>query len=369
MKTNRFEKHKKLTLVIFVLVMALALDFAAGAIFLTRPPEVVDRIPNAYYNHDLKPMWSNTESWGAGPYLLTTNHLGFKDRSMRTIPLDAGRRRILFIGDSFTEGIGIPFDRTFVGRIQNELDAQGVDVLNAGVASYAPKLYYFKTKYLLEHGLKFDELAVFIDLSDVQDEIAYLDWKPTTPDAFRFRWDKFTHKVDRFFEHHSLIYLHSLRPLLLGEGKRQLRAFLFGGGRVTPEEAKYIADRGSWTFDDTVYNEWGKEGVDLALKNMQQLYELCKEHGIKMSVAVYPWPITILHKDLNSRQVSIWQNFAKERSLDFYNFFPAFIATTTPVDQELATYYLPGDTHWTSPGHQVIADEWLSQYAKNNKKK
>jgi hypothetical protein len=41
-----------------------------------------------------------------------TDSLGFKDASRRAVP---DRRRILFIGDSFTEGVGLPYEQTFVG--------------------------------------------------------------------------------------------------------------------------------------------------------------------------------------------------------------------------------------------------------------
>ena len=364
---NRFERHKKLTLFLFVVVIILCIDLLAGEFFLTHPDPIRGRIANPYYHHGLEPMYHDIESWGAGPYDFYTNSLGFKDNANRVIPLTINQHRIVFMGDSFTEGIGIPYSETFVGRITETLKPRGYDVLDAGVASYAPTLYYIKTKYLLEHGLKFDELIVFIDLSDVQDELFYKDWTPTTPDSWRTRYENLTHTLDFFFEHHSLVYLHGLRPLILGEDKRRLRAFFFGGGRVTAEEAKYIADRGRWTFDERVYQEWGKDGVALEIARMNDLYELCKKYHIKLSVGVYPWPVTIMNKDVNSRQISIWQNFAKEHAIDFYNIFPPFMATTTPVAKEVEIYYLPNDTHWTSAGHKVVADTWLAQYAQKNK--
>lgn len=40
------------------------------------------------------------------------------------------RHRILFIGDSFTEGAGLPFEQTFVGMFSQGVP--DVDVLNAG---------------------------------------------------------------------------------------------------------------------------------------------------------------------------------------------------------------------------------------------
>src|SRR5262249_13185665 len=45
-----------------------------------------------------------------------------------------------------------------------------IEFLNAGVASYSPSIYYKKIKYLLDRGLKFDEVVLLSDSSDVEDE-------------------------------------------------------------------------------------------------------------------------------------------------------------------------------------------------------
>ena len=88
------------------------------------------------------------------------------------MPLKSASRRILLIGDSFTEGIGQPFENTFAGLLAQEgaKRANKVEFLNAGVASYSPTIYYAKIKYLLDKGLQFDEVVLLSDSSDVEDE-------------------------------------------------------------------------------------------------------------------------------------------------------------------------------------------------------
>ncbi|HEY4504020.1 MAG TPA: hypothetical protein VJJ28_02850 [Candidatus Paceibacterota bacterium] len=367
---NRFEKHPKLTFFIFLAVILIIVDLFVGTIFLAKPEKQKGRIADPYINHTLTPNFEGVEPWSGGRYKIYTNNLGFKDSLNRNVPLEMpDKHRIIFIGDSFTEGIGIAYDKTWVGLIEQKLGPIGYDILNAGVASYAPTIYYLKTKYLLEHGLKFNELVVFVDISDVQNELAYQYWKPTTPYSLKTLWEKYSHKVDFFFEHHSLTYLHLVRPTLFGFTSRRLYTLLIDGGAKNEKEAKYIADMGQWTFDDEVWNDWGQDGAKLELEWMKKLYELCKEYNIKMSVAVYPWPIHVEKRDLNSRQVAIWQKFSKENNLNFYNFFPTFISTTTPFKKEKELYFLPNDTHWNEAGHEIIAKEWLKQYLRNNKKK
>jgi hypothetical protein len=103
---------------------------------------------------------------------LITNSLGFKDGSVRDVPLQTTGRRILLIGDSFTEGIGMPFEDSFAGLLDHagKERPEKIKFLNADVASYSPSIYYKKIKYLLEKGLRFDEVVLFSDTSDVTDE-------------------------------------------------------------------------------------------------------------------------------------------------------------------------------------------------------
>ena len=88
--------------------------------------------------------------------------------------MKSANRRILFIGDSFTEGVSLKYEDTFVGLIDSALKKEKIDVLNAARASYSTIIYWRKIKYLIEDiGLKFDEVVVFIDISDAQDEGFY----------------------------------------------------------------------------------------------------------------------------------------------------------------------------------------------------
>ena len=69
------------------------------------------------------------------------------------------------MGDSFTEGIRLNYEDTFVGLIEKELNKKNIEVLNGGRESYSPIIYWRKIKYLIEElGLDFDEVVLFIDI-------------------------------------------------------------------------------------------------------------------------------------------------------------------------------------------------------------
>src|SRR5262249_61615194 len=87
----------------------------------------------------------------------------------------AGTKRILVLGDSFTEGVGVSAAETFTAQLQSLLDGAGLDrwrIINAGVASYSPLLEYL---YLKTQGLALepDVVLLNLDLSDVYDDFEY----------------------------------------------------------------------------------------------------------------------------------------------------------------------------------------------------
>jgi len=134
----------------------LLLDLMYSNLIYKKEDRVSARIANPVYHHDLAASFSGYDRWGDGNvYRLYTNSLGFKDVSPRIVSLAQDQRRVLLMGDSFTEGIGVPFEQTFAGLLFRDglENVNKVEFLNAAVVGYSPVIYYKKIKYLLESGL------------------------------------------------------------------------------------------------------------------------------------------------------------------------------------------------------------------------
>jgi hypothetical protein len=103
------------------------------------------------------------------------NSLGLRDREI-ALEKPSGTKRILMLGDSFTEGDGVEQHETFSSLLQRKLDSlslpQQWEVINAGVGSYSPLLEYL---YLVREGVKLkpDLVILNFDISDVYDDITY----------------------------------------------------------------------------------------------------------------------------------------------------------------------------------------------------
>ena len=127
-------------------------------------------IEHKIYNHDLLKSHKVETSFANRRYTLCTDKNSFKT-DCKNILEERKIFDIAFIGDSVTEGVGFDYNDTFVGLIDKKL--KSFDVANLGASSYSPSFYYAKIKYLLSKKYSFKEVIVFIDLTDIQDEVYY----------------------------------------------------------------------------------------------------------------------------------------------------------------------------------------------------
>jgi len=312
-------------------------------------PEAAERryrVASPVYDHDLARSLDVTGRWGGIRYPLRTNSLGFRDARVRDIPLRGGSPRVLFIGDSFTEGIGVAYEWTYVGLLDRRLGARGMEVLNAAAASYSPTIYYRKLKYLLEEaGLGLDYVVVAVDLSDVPDETFYdLDstGKVVThaPPGARLR---------QFLKEHSLAFHVA-----------DVVKDTFWSRLTDPEHwALGMSDtRADWTVDAEAYESYGRWALDRAGSRMSALLELLRAHEVGMALVVYPWPTQIVRGDSASLQVRFWEAWAGERQVPFFDLFPPFYGG--PAERVVRANFIAHDVHWNERGHRLIAETLLA---------
>jgi lysophospholipase L1-like esterase len=324
---------------------------------------------NSIYHHDLKKNYIFKDIFGNKP-IIYTNLLGFKDIKIREIQNKINERRIVFIGDSFTEGVGLKFEQTFVGIIYKFAKKNNIEVLNAGVQAYSPIIYWRKVKWLIEEKkFKFDELVVYVDISDIQDEAQY------------YTLDNKENIISRGLQE-KFIEDRNLRALFINIMDKytfftfRIIQFLKNPHYYTakPQDLNFnswtiiIADgpnnKGNWTIKDLSYS---KKGVALSTKYMDKLFRLCKNNNIKMTIAVYPWPNQVWYEDLDSKQVQIWKNFSEERGIKFINNFPDFVKKKISDNDKLdiiKKYYFPADVHFNEYGSKVIANNFINSYFK-----
>src|SRR6185295_9766294 len=127
-------KHPRLCALGFGLLMALVLDVILGTAYNRRIEARFEkmrefRISSPIYHHDLHSNISNaTQLWGSRETPVFVNSLGFRDRSARQVPLTSDHHRLLLMGDSFTEGISVDYEKSFAGLAEDALGKEGIEV-------------------------------------------------------------------------------------------------------------------------------------------------------------------------------------------------------------------------------------------------
>jgi hypothetical protein len=351
-------------MVSYCLALLLIFDFAYSALTMGAERDRAARVYDPVFDHTLAANFDGYDVWGEVRYRLITNSFGFKDAATREVPLTSDARRILLIGDSFAEGIGQPFEASFAGMLAQAGDKQPdkVEFLNAGVASYSPSIYYKKIKYLLDRGLKFDEVVLLSDSSDVEDEATSyfcIDDDPkyhalcTVPAgaAPAGAAPAAAAKRDFLIDHFAIT--NRVRILV----KRWVQSHLGNRRRAIDSDHNRIG----WTSENPDPARYLPLGVDGGIarsnQNMTKLFDLLASRGIPLTIVVYPWAQQIAQNDRDSRQIALWRDFCLMRCRAFVDLFPVFFAAADRDKDWYEHLYILGDDHFSAAGNRMMFEE------------
>jgi hypothetical protein len=314
---------------------------------------------------------------------MVTNSLGFRSQSSKQVPLKSKKRRILLMGDSHVEAVGVAFEDSFAGLLEEGLSAKQVEIFNAAAVSYSPKIHYLKAKYLIETvGFRFDELIVFIDISDMQNELVYENFYP---EKFGVAFKTF-YRLSSFLRKNSFVFF-SIYKIIDTKQKneffkatKKFESFRADNVITDSEELYYtffsdFNDKdllsnpqfhgvGEWCYDENL-RPLADKGLAAGRSNLKKLSEVCKKNKIKMTISVHPWQVQLLKGRITDYYTRSWETFAFENSIGFINLYPLFINHFNPEivrDQ----FYIKQDNHWNRAGHKVVAD-YLIHYLTHQK--
>jgi len=369
---------KKKTINIFkILIICIFFDFLFTYLIFSKfnlveafYPNKDHRVSNEFYHHSFKANVDTFDVWGAYKYNFITNSLGFKDKKNRIIDKKTNfRKRIIVNGDSFVEGIGIKYENTFVGLLDNFLSKKNIEILNAGVASQSPILYYKKIHHLLEERkIEFDEFILFLDISDIVDEYFY----SKNYNINQIQKKNFRDRLQDFLVNNSITYLffdiffgklNILKENIIIKNQ----ASKFYNKKISELTKNDIdiynsinVERGNWTHNDKLWKDYAMKGRQLAEKNLNILNHLLKEYDIKFTLVIYPWPKQIYIPNKSKLHSIFWEKWSYKNNVNFINLFEDFNAVKS--DKIISQYFIPGDVHWNENGHKYIYELLLKYY-------
>ncbi len=272
-------------------------------------------------------------------YCATANSLGFIDKEWQ-MNKKPGEKRILALGDSFTEGDGAPFDSSYVALLREKVSTHDDSyyVMNAGVCGSDPFNNYINLKDLL---LKFQ--PDFVIQSIVSQDLI-------TDIVLRGGMERF--KKNGIVEHYPApfwepLYAMSYISRIFFEmaGYNQL----LRKGEITSEEEQRLNRQVIELFDEYA-NLCAQENIKLIVIQRPERDEIENEQ--------YLFDFTEINNYLISNEKIIFIDLLP----DYLNYIK--INNTSPSD-----YFWKYDGHHNSKGYEMMAETILNNiyaYIKTN---
>ncbi len=363
---------KKITKIIIYSIILLSLDFVlSNLVFKKKNFWNYDRLLDHYwrvssdiYHHGLMANIDIIEPWGFNlEKKLITNSIGFRDFTKKKILKIPTRKRLLLIGDSAIEGAGYDYEYTIGGLLQNHLNEK-YEVLNSAVGSYSPSIYFKKIKYYIDQGYVFDKSIIFLDPSDIIDEL-FIKYDSKENIIVEKSNES---KLSKFLLNNFLIFRSFLR---LSDGTESLKNYIklkykaskkFDKSffKTSSEDALFYrmthVDRSAWTFDKNIFKDYEK-GIQKSEKYLNKLIKLLKDNRVEITFVLYPHPSQIVYEDLYHEPY--WKDWAIKNNVNFISLYSDFdgedkrkIALDT---------FIFGDLHWNKKGTKIVFNRLIKK--------
>lgn len=286
--------------------------------------------------------------------------------------------RIIFLGDSFTYGVGVTLENTYSKKLENILNKRknaNYEAINMGFADggYTTDIHYL---YLKEKGLDFSPDAVFLGLfigNDISD-LNRNTWVKNNSNRFPENITSEYHYVDDknrlriYYENES--YYEKYRTLgkvnyFLSKKSHLFVLFKNFVIRKTYQPEKIFLER---IPEDSMSNI---NKIEALIKEMKKI---SGENNALFIVVIIPPKTQVwdsewqkyhqIYKNLYpSRNMpqKLFMDFCESNNVTCINLLPKFFGKAN----EGGLYY-PIDGHWDEKGHQLAADIIYKELAKEN---
>lgn len=395
-------------------VLKLATSLTATAVGLAGAELVARRtygegfkmVVDPYEDHSYRPLLAYDQVWAGRTTRLYTNSLGWKaDRPGVEVETKSALTRVVFLGDSFAEGLGCRQAETASGFAERALNRGGrrFEVLNGGRASYSPLLEYQRLKRFYRAGYEADAVVVFYDLSDAQDELSYSRRYRFSADGEpeRFAGLRYQPFLRGLYNRSALV--RSLRRMagtqsgpppgsVLADGElRQDVPPMSVEQAMALSPVAYTILRSNWVGHAPSLAGWAQEGLRLSFESLRRIQRLTAAHGSRLFVVVYPWPQLLYQREDPSYLATLERKFSRwyadrrvvfgtrpaprvsayrartldschRAGIDVIDLFPDFERVP-----EWHRLFLTGDVHYNEAGNRLAGERIAAEILQDGK--
>ena len=319
-------------------------------------------------HHNLKPNQNLIRKWHK-PYLHITDENGL--RTGNCSKYQPEKKNIFIVGDSMVESIGVDYEKTFIGLLNCDTEIK-MNILNLGVASNSPILYYEKIKQISSHiGPPF-AIFVFLAVNDIQDDFKYIRIKNRIYDSSEknlFSKDVAIGYIIndiKFFLKNNFQIFHFIDLIKDKYEKKRRKGKVTQFNKTDKDLYKIGIDHPKtlWTIKKDLYIKYGRKGLKKSEENLNRIYELAEKNNSEIYLVIWPAPDQIYYNDMDSIHIKYWNNWVRNKSvklIDLNKYF--FVEDKVKTIQK---YFFPDDTHWNEEGHKLIYEKIFEEIKKIN---
>lgn len=389
----------------FLLVgFTLAFDFVLGLFGL--PSKITGQyVHPPYFKETMK-------SIGEFAVEFKTNSQGLRYKEIPVRKNNPHEKRIVVVGDSFTEGVGVELEETFSSILESHFSSprETIRFINAGLSGRGPLQYM---NALFRVGVKYDIDGVLVCLyaNDLYDTTAKIDFAPTLADRqvrrhavehlLHYLWPRIYTLIKSRLSEHPRVKRHKCKRDLIQDvstearkrgipesrikdwssrlpmrlvnavNRRELNGAIFSTGLLNPDFLTNCLDiessvakqkwRNMKSILDLIAHECKKRGIEIGVIFMPAPFQhnsnFYNETSIRIQVGIHVRKSWLTDTTTVQRYLHEW---AKINKVPFLDLTGAFRSAESSYAEDIN---YPLDGHWTSLGHAIAADamaNWIS---------
>lgn len=293
--------------------------------------------------------------WGNKKFKVYTNEYSLRvKKEDRSLKIKSNKNYNAFIGDSFVWGIGLNYEDHFINKL-NKIEDNNI---NIGYVSWSPSIYHNRIKYLINKKVKFDNIFIFLDHSDIADEGLLYFEEPGGNIVRPWRKNKTEtrNKIENFFKNYSFIYrlsqiihdqfdkknyIHNCK------NKKIIKGYCFDLDTY---------NRFAHGYDNKIFKEkWVKKGQTKSENYVKKLKDLSIKNSFDIILVYYPSGLEVLEGiEFNkSEHFKFIKKLSILYNLKLINLNPIYENIKDPK-KNYEYYFIKNDIHWNEESHKQI---------------
>ena len=250
---------------------------------------------------------------------------------------DINLKKYIFLGDSFTEALQVQWDKTFVGLIENKIPYY--QIVNLGVTTYSPSIYYLKLKKDINEYKNINKLLIQIFSYDFIDDEYYKVYS-NVPDISDPK--EYISKLKYISPQKDM---NKKREIIDFFKKQLKKSYLIR--YLKKIQKSYFYKKVSWTNPTETFVRQNSITVEALIK----IKEICEIKNIELSIFMIPDKKKLINNE-NDFHYNEFKNIMINNNFNFIDVLPYFKGHNN--------LFFRKDIHLTEKGHEVLSEALIN---------